>query len=217
MTLNEIAERIAYDKGEPFNVMLKEHIKLSVNYWRAILMRRDVTANGMSDMFLQRFFVSLQKVDRADACNFDLECTKVLRTVNPIPRPVRLKNDVTFKFVGTVEGKPFSPVEYEEVPYTCYNRFTPKDIRFCYVNDYLYIFNNTKFKTIMLQYAVEDPRSINLSCTEGSCYDDNQDYPCPLDTVQQIITGILSGEYRLLNPVSEEVEVVKEPENTKRQ
>jgi hypothetical protein len=217
MTLNQIAERIAYDKGQPFNIMLKEHIKLSVNYWRAIIMRRDVATNGMSDMFLQRFYIDLKKVDKADACNFDLDCVRILRSVNTIPRPIRLKNDTIFKFVGTVEGKPFSQVEYEEVPYTCYNRYTSKEIRFAYINDYLYIFNNTKLKKMALQYAVEVPSLINNSCTTDTCYTDDTEYPCPLDIVQQIITGIMSGEYKLLNPVSEEVEVTKEPQNGIRQ
>lgn len=206
MTRNQIAERIAYALNDPHNVTLKENIKFSINYWRALLMRRDVEKNGMSDTWLQRFYIDLVKVSKADACNFDLNCVQVLRSTNPIPKPVRLKNDSLFKFIGTVDGKPMAQVEYEEVPYTCYNRFTSKDYRFAYINDYIYVFNNTKLKKLALQYAIEEPQKINLSCTSDTCYSDDLEYPCPADVVQQIIAGILSGEFRII-PVTEEVEV----------
>lgn len=210
VTLNKIVERIAYALNEPLNIVLKENLKFSVMYWRSVLIRRDVQANGMSDTFLQRFYIDLVKVDKADSCNFDLDCTTVLRSTNTIPRPVRLKNDSLFKFVGTVDGKAFPQVEYEEVPYTCYNRFTSKTIRFCYINDYLYFFNNNKLKKVALQYVVEDPFSINNTCTTDTCFNADSEYPCPADMIQQIVTGILSGEFKILNPVNEEVQVNKE-------
>lgn len=211
MTKSQFAERIAYALNEPLNVILKENIKFSLNGWRAMFIRRDVQSNGMSDGFLQRFDVDLVKVDKADSCNFNLDCTTVLRTTNSIPRPVRLKSDTLFKFVGTVDGKPFSQVEYEEVPYTCYNKFTSGDIKFAYVNDILYFFNNTKLKKARLQYIVEDPSKINDVCTSGTCYTDDSQYPLPEDMVPQILSGILSGEFKILNPLNEEVAV----DNTK--
>ncbi len=210
MTKNQIAERIAYALNEPLNIVLRENIKFSLNYWRALLMRRDIATNGMSDVFLQKFNITLTKVDKADACNFNLDCVKVLRSTTTIPKPVRLKSDILFKFVGTVDGKPFTQVQYEEVPYTCYNKFTSRDWRYAYINDYIYIFNNTKLKYLALQYAVEAPEMINLSCTAGTCYSDDSDYPCPLDMVQQIVAGILSGEFKTLNPVNETIEVTKD-------
>lgn len=211
MTKNQFAERLAYALNEPLNVVLKENIKFSLNGWRAMFIRRDVQANGMSDGFLQRFYVPLIKVDKADSCNFNLDCVTVLRTTNPIPKPVRLKNDTLFKFVGTVNGKPFSQVEYEEVPYTCYNKFTNRDIKFTYINDYAYFFNNTKLKQVAFQYIVEDPSKINNVCTSDTCYNDDSDYPLPEDMMPQILSGILSGEFKILNPLNEEVSV----DNTK--
>ena len=210
MTLNEISERIAYALNEPLNYILKENIKFSVKYWRALLIRRDVQANGLSDEFLQRIYLDLIKVDKADACNFNLNCTDVLRTKNPIPRPLRLKNDILFKFVGTVDGKPFSYVEYEEVAYTCYNKFTSKDIKYNYTNNYLYVFNNTKLKKIAIQSAFSDPTEVNQFCNTDTCYTDDMEFPCPYDMVQQIVQGILSNEFKILNPLDEEVDIESE-------
>lgn len=207
LSLNEISERIAYALNEPLNYILKENIKFSVKYWRALLIRRDVATNGMSNSFLQRFYMDLIKVDKADSCNFNLDCVQVLRTKNTIPTPVRLKNDSLFKFIGTVDGKSFPEVEYEEIPYTCYNKFTSNSIRYAYINNYIYVFNNLKLKKLALQYIVEFPETINNSCTSDSCYNDDMPFPCPADLVQQIINGILSSEFKILNPNDEEINV----------
>lgn len=206
MTLNQIAERVAYALNEPLNQMLKENIKFSVRYWRAMLIRRDIQANGMSDEFLQRVYIPLIKVDKADACNFNLGDCKILRSENKIPKPIRVKNDVLFKFVGTVDGKSFTYTEYEEVPYTCYNRFTSKVIRYVYINEYIYIFNNDLLKQFAIQTPFVDPYKANTVCGT-TCFDDNSDFPCPDDMVQQIVSGILQGEFKLMNPIDKEVEV----------
>lgn len=209
-TLNQIAERVAYQLGDPTNIMLRENVKFSFLTWRSTLIRRDIAANGMSDGFLQRFTIPLIKVDKADNCNFNLDCVQILRSATTIPKPVRLKTDSIFKFVGTVDGKPMSQVEYEEVPYTCYNQYTSKALRFCYINDYLYIFNNTKLKFLMLQYIVEDPRQINNSCTTDSCYSDDKEFPAPLDLVNQAILAMLAGDLKILTnnaPADSEVQV----------
>lgn len=199
MNLNQIAERIAYDKGQPFNIMLLENIKFSIRYWRALLIRRDVAANGMSDELLQRGYLDLVKVDKADACNFDLgQCSTILRTKNQIPQLVRIKSDVLFKFVGSVDGKPFTYTEYEEVPYTCYNRFTSSIVRYSYINNYLYFFNNTKLKKAAIQAIFVDPYQINNLC-DDNCYDDNSEFPCPADLVQAIVAGITTGELKVMN------------------
>jgi len=214
MTRGQFAERIAYALNEPLNIPLIENIKFSINAWRAMFIRRDIQANGMSDVFLQRFYVDLIKVDKADACDFELDCTTILRTKFKIPKPVRLKSDSSFKFIGNVDGKPFTQVEFEEMKYTCYNRFTSNEIRFTYINDYIYIFNNTKLKKLSLQYIIEDPYSINNICTEDSCLNDESEYPMPMDMIPQIISGILSGEFKIMNPVNQEVTVNKETQET---
>lgn len=204
-TLNQIAERIAYAQNQPFNEMLKDNLKFSIRYWRATFIRRDIQANGMSDEFLQRIYVDLQKVSKADACNFDLNCTTILRTSVQIPKPIRVKNDVLFKFVGNVDGKPFTYTEFEEVPYTCYNRFTSKVIRYCYVNGYIYVFNNTLLKKLAIQTPFVDPYQANALC-EG-CYNDDSEFPCPEDMIQQIFQGIVNGELKVVNPTDEEVDI----------
>lgn len=205
-SLNAIAEHIAYELKDPLNVVLKENIKFSIKYWRALLIRRDIAKNGLSDEFLQRFYFDLVTVDKADACNFNLDCL-ILRSKFEIPTPIRLNNDILFKFVGNVDGKAWTYTEYEEVPYVAYNKFTSKEIRYTYVNRYFYIFGNTKLRKGAVQAPFADPALINTSCTTDTCYSDDVDFPIAADMLQQIVQGILTTEYKIMNPKDEEVEI----------
>lgn len=207
MTLNEAAERIAYERKDPFNIMFKETIKFSIRYWRAILIRRDVAANGISEEYLQRIHLPLIKVDKADSCNFDLgACNGILRTKFSIPQPIRLKNDIPFKYVGDAYGKSYSYTEYEEIPFTCYNRFTSKSIRYNYTNGYLYVFNNKLIKSITIQTAFVDPYKANTVCG-GVCFNDDSEFPCPADLMFSIITGILNGEFKMITQLNGDVDL----------
>lgn len=208
-TLNESAEHIAFELKDPLNVELKENIKFSLKYWRATLIRRDVARNGMSTEFLQRYYFDLIKVDKADACNFNLDC-QILRSKYEIPVPIRLNNDSAYKFIGDVNGKGWTETEYEEIPYVAYNKYTSKDIRVAIVNRYFYVFGNTKLRKGMTQAAWANPSLINNDC-EGNCYTDDSEFPLPLDMLQQITQGILSTEYKIMNFKDNEVEINAEP------
>lgn len=213
-TLNQISERIAYALNDPLNTMLKENLKFSIKYWRSMLIRRDIEKNGLSDEYLQRINIDLIKVDKADACDFTIGCDYILRSKYKIPKPVRVKNDVLFKFVGIfdLQGnlKPTTYTEFEEFRYTKFNRVTSNSIRYNYTNGYLYFFNNTMLKKATIQSPFSDPSQVNMSC-DSLCYDDDMEFPCPDDMIQQIFQGIIGGEFPMkVKPLSEEVDVEKE-------
>jgi hypothetical protein len=213
-SLNQISETIAYKMGDPFNTMLRENVKFTFKYWRAMLIRRDVAANGLSDEYLQRFSFDLIKVDRIDDCNFTFGCENILRSKVKIPKPVRFKTDVVFKFMGAIDlqgnFKPASYVEFEEFRYTKFNRFTSKVLRYNYTNGYIYFFNNTFLKKAIAQSAFSDPTLVNSFCDE-ECYNDDMEFPCPDDMIQQIVQGIFNGEFPLkTKPLAEEVNIEKE-------
>lgn len=203
MSLNKIAERIAYGLDDPFNVMLLENIKFSIKNLRATFIRRDITANNLSPEYLQRIKINLIKVDKADICNLNLDCVNVLRTETVIPQFLRWKSDVPFKFFGTLDGKSFTYTEYEEIPYTCYNRFTNNILRYSLINGYAYVFNNTLLKYAFLEHIFIDPYEANTLCT--GCFDDDSPFPCPADIVEQIIQEIWK-EFRKV-PKDEEIKI----------
>lgn len=206
MTLNQAADRIAYALNEPTNFVLKENIKFSIIYYRALFIRRDIVTNGQSDEFLQSFNSPLIKVDKGDNCYYDLDCD-VLRTENKIPKPLRLKTDVIFKFVGTPTGKPFAYSEFEEVQYRCANKYTGNEPVFSYINGYIYIYNVTKLKFVRIQQVTEDPRQVTFCSTADTCYSDDDEFPMPADFMADIVTNILSKEFRILDPKDEQVKI----------
>lgn len=213
-SLNQFSERIAYALNDPLNTMLLENIKFSVKYWRAMLIRRDVAVNGMSDEYLQRIPISLQKVDKIDSCDITFGCDYILRSTLKVPKPLRLKNDVVFKFVGVLDlqgnMKPATYIEFEEFRYTKFNRFTYNTLRYNYTNGYLYFFNNTLLKKAFVQAIFSDPTLVNTACDE-ECYNDDMEFPCPEDMLQQIFAGIVNGEFPLKNKLtSEEVNMDRE-------
>lgn len=213
-TLNKISERIAYALNDPFNVMLLENIKFSVKYWRATLIRRDIERNGYSDEYSQKISLDLIKVDKLDDCNFTFGCDNILRTKFKIPKPIRIKADVLFKFIGIIDlqgnYKPITYSEIEEIRYTKFNRYTSNVVRCSYINGYVYIYNNTLIKKLFINTPWADPSAINIACgTE--CYNDDMEFPCPDDMIQQIFNGIVSGEFPMkTKPLGEEIQIENE-------
>ncbi len=209
-TLNQIAERIAYALNDSFNVELLENIKFSVLSWRAMLIRQDIERNGLSDEFLQKAYIDLVKVDAADSCDFTIDNCIILKSVNKIPKLVRMKSDVLFKFVGIFDEnsnlKPTTYVEQEELRYRKFNRYTSKTIAYNYTNDYLYFFNNTKLKKATIQAIFADPRQVNLLCSEN-CFDSDSELPIGMDMLNTIVAGIISKEFPLQNPTDAEVNI----------
>lgn len=195
--LNEIADLVAGRLNDPLNEVLKEQIKFAVKYYRAFLIRRDITKNGMSNEFLQSIKVKLQRADKADSCIASLNCP-ILRSVNKIPNPIRLNSDEAFKFVGSVgRQKSFTYTRLEELPFTNYLEFNTDEIRYEWMNGYLYIFNNLKLKYAELVAPYANPNKVKDDCDDIPCFNDDMEFPLGDDLLQTIITGLLSGEFKL--------------------
>ena len=169
-----------------------------------MFIRRDVAANGLSDEFLQKFHAPLIKVDKADDCAFNLDCT-ILRTENKVPKPVRLKSDVLFKFVGTPTGNAFTYTEFEEIRYRLKTKYNSNIIIYSYINDYLYIYNATKLKYAAIQAIFVDPSKIKFCATGDTCYSDDQEFPIAADFLADIVANIISKEFKIMNPTDEQV------------
>lgn len=206
MTLSQIAERIAYSLGQPLDFILLKNLEFSIVYWRAVLYRRDMERNGISSEFLQVVYFDLIKVDKADACDFEIGCEFVLRTSVKVPKPLRWKQDVAFKFIGTADGKPFAQANFEEIRYICFNKYTSKEVRYVYANGYIYLFGDYGLlKKMRGEYVVADPRQISMVCDE--CWNSSVDFPIAEDMIEAIVKGILSGEFKVQPEETGEVNV----------
>lgn len=200
-TRNEIADFIAGRLNDPLNRVLKNQIKFSVDYWRAELIRQDINKYGYSGIYTQKLVVPLQPVDSIDSCIVNLNCT-VLRTKNKVPNPIRRNSDSDYKFVGSADGKvQYRELDQELIDRLKYLKFTGNAIGFEPKNGYIYVYNAKRTKYIGITAAFDNPQSAIDYCTNSdpaNCYNDDMEYPLPLDMLRVIVQGMLSGEFRII-------------------
>ena len=115
-TLSQLVSEFAHSLGQPNNEALRQNLKLLIIQTRNEVIRRSFENHGYVDKGLtQRFRVQLQDVNDGDVNlilpqfdNWDISelgVDKIKRTVNVVPRPVRLTNNLPFDRVSTIGFK----------------------------------------------------------------------------------------------------------------
>jgi len=205
MTLNEIAYNILnlVRGGRSSN---NEHIstsqiKFNVKYYRAMLIRRDFARNGIITRHLEQDLGCLEliKVDASKCCNLPTECA-VYRTVKKVPRTVRFNFSDAITHVGDVSGTGTIPiVDSNAVQWLPYDKYTKNKMKAYMIEDYIYIYNADGLKFINIRGIFEDPEDVAMFDCDGSdCYNDDSEFPIPMDMLQTITQGIMSGELMML-------------------
>jgi hypothetical protein len=182
-TLNEHADNIAGALDAPFDELLKERIKFNFRVLAATLIKQDAERNGMSGIYLQRIVVPLQQVDIIDNCAAQAGCM-VRRTVNKIPRPIRLTSNVDFKYVGDADWKrSYADREFDEVEYARYLKYGMNEPSYNYVDGYIYIMNRKRTNFVGIITPFENWQEAANLCTDGGCVSDDDEFPLPNDLV----------------------------------
>ena len=213
-SLNKIAEEVLLAINKPFDFATHKRIKELIIQARAERIRQSVEKNGIDNIYVQSYNPNLVQVDIADSCNIDVGCL-VLRTEFPIAQPIRYKTDVPFLYVGSIDGK----ISYtyasstQEILSATKSKFMKHIPRYIYINGYLYIYNVKRVKYISIKAPYENPNIAYTNCS-GICYNDDMEFPLPLDMINSIIkeivsTGILIATKQL--PEDEEVKINEEP------
>tara|TARA_R100001463_G_scaffold44392_1_gene92246 strand:+ start:14 stop:706 length:693 start_codon:yes stop_codon:yes gene_type:complete len=205
MTLNEIAYNILNlvrgGRSSNNDHISTSQIKFNVKYYRAMLIRRDFARNGIITRHLEQDLGCLEliKVDASKCCNLPTECA-VYRTVKKIPKTVRFNFNDAVTYVGDVSGTGTIPmVESNAIQWLPYDKYTKNKMKAYMIEDYVYIYNADGLKFINVRGIFEDPEDVALFDCDGSdCYDDNTDFPIPMDMLQTITQGIMSGELMML-------------------
>tara|TARA_E500000318_G_scaffold9209_3_gene8536 strand:+ start:68 stop:751 length:684 start_codon:yes stop_codon:yes gene_type:complete len=206
MTLNEIAYNILNlvrgGRSSNNDYISTDQIKFNIKYYRAMLIRRDFARNGMITRHLEQDLGCLEliKVDASKCCNLPTECA-VYRTVRKIPKTVRFNFKDAVTYVGDISGTGTIPiVESNTVQWLPYDKYTKNKMKAYMIEDYLYIYNADGLKFINVRGIFEDPEDVALFDCDGSdCYDDNSDFPIPMDMLQIITNGLMSGELMMLS------------------
>lgn len=200
-TISELVSEIAHSIKQPNNEALKENIKLLIMQTRNEVIRRSFENHGYVDKILtQRFRVELINVNDGDIELpeeiDDTFITKIKRTKNIVPRPVRLPNNLPFDRVSTVGYKTNKEIPFVKETTARFIKAVPGlcgNISYDYINGYIYVFpSNDKqipFNKIIIESAFEHPNEIDLAngvTDELSILVDENEYLLSEDMIGQI-------------------------------
>ena len=223
-SIAQLVSEFAHTLGEPNNKGLREHIKLIVAQTRNEVIRRSFENHGYVDRVLvQRYKVSLTSVNDGEIElpeGFDeSDIIKIKRTLQQVPRPVRLTNNLPFDRVSSVGYKtnrefPFiketSARFRSAVPGLC---ATPC---YDYINGFIYLFpaDNKAIMVnhIVIESAFEHPTTVEIGnglVDAMDLIDESNEWLLSEDMIGQIKEiilkrGLLNGNHRT-NEIPNEV------------
>lgn len=138
---------------------------------------------------LQTFCIPMIEVN-ANECSVDVDCDKILRSENKIPKPLDLhtKPAITKIKPTNITSVPFNFVSKDRIPYISDATFKDAMYAFLDPNGYIYVYStkDTRLMDCLTVTGVfEDPMEMknyynccNCSDTATVCYDeDTTDYP----------------------------------------
>lgn len=207
MTLNEIAynllNQVRGGRSHHDEHISLDQIKFNIKHYRAVFIRRDFARSGFNSRHTEQDLgcLELKKVDPSKCCNLPSSCS-VYRTIEKIPRTIRYNFEEALTHVGDITGTGTIPiVNSNMVKFLIHDKYTNKNYKAYMIEDYLYIYNADGLRYINVRGVFEDPEEVSKfkDCDGSDCYDDNvNNYPIPMDMLEQINKSILSGELGLL-------------------
>ena len=220
-SIAQLVSEMAHAVRQPNNKALRENLRLLIIQTRNEIIRRSYENHGYVDKILtQRFKVSLTTVNDGDIqlpeeYDDDYDITKIKRTLQRVPRPVRLTNNLPFDSVSLSGFK-----TNREFPYIKETsaRFRSAVPGLCgmpcydYINEYIYIFpvdcKPFELNNIVIESAFEHPNEISLinnTETPDSIWLDENEYLLSEDMIGQIKEIIYKRD--LINNVRETDEI----------
>ena len=219
-SIAQLVSEMAHAVRQPNNKALRENLRLLIIQTRNEIIRRSYENHGYVDKILtQRFKVSLTTVNDGDIElpeeYDDYDITKIKRTLQRVPRPVRLTNNLPFDRISSVGFK-----TNREFPYIKETsaRFRSAVPGLCgmpcydYINEYIYIFpvdcKPFELDKIVIESAFEHPNEISLinsTETPDSIWLDENEYLLSEDMIGQIKEIIYKRE--LIDTVRETDEI----------
>lgn len=221
-SIAQLVSEFAHSVRQPNNKAIRENIRLLIIQTRNEVIRRSYENHGYTDKFLtQRFKVSLTSVNDGEIVlpdgYEDVDIEKVKRTLQKVPRPVRLTNNLPFDRVSSAGFK--TNREFPFIKETS-ARFRSAVPGLCgmpcydYINEYIYIFpaegKSFDINAIVIESAFEHPNEVSLlngTLAPEDMWLDENEYLLSEDMIGQIKEIIYSRD--LLSTVRETDEVPK--------
>jgi len=178
----------------------KRTVKYLIYDWRATLIRRDEDENKFLSDSLWQWLNGAVPLVLVEASEVGLDTGDyVLRTVNPLPAPIRSKKRDIIEFYRVDSKTRIQPIRMGEQNYFGFSKYTGKAIRSLYLNGYGYIFGTKMLRDIKVRVVAENPKvaANYFPNIGGADFDDNSPFPMPLDMITQMRQAILSGDLKM--------------------
>ena len=215
MTLNQIAEDIAYKLGDQFNHTLKESIKHTLIIYRSKFIRDDISKNGINaNTYYQSVVLEFEKVNKLSDVGADVSCLAsicsyakedkkfiILKSKKQIPAFIKLKSagNSPFKFLGSVDRlKRFKYATPDTLEYITYLPYQKNEIYYYISDNYVYLLNSTEICNTLIEGIFDNPREAYPLC-EGNNFKDDNEFPISNDLLFYIVNNIVTREYPLIN------------------
>lgn len=175
MTLEQLTQSIALQWGVNDDYASLERIKLRIISARATVIQRRY---DQTKIFPQSVIMTLKCQDiikvSADECDCYSECGFIWRSKNKISKPLIVKDDSYFNFVGDIKGiVSYSNLRPEEVQDIEYRKFSSKQKYYTYNNEYLYF--PQPLAGFTARYVPENPLDLlGVGSCSGVCIEDGE-------------------------------------------
>ncbi len=206
MLLSEAALFIAKTKGIEDLALIDLFKSQIISYDAAI--RKQQIDKGVNSSSLEQTIkcIELIKVNSA-SCGLGIENDLVLRTRNPVPKPLLLKSKNPFKSVyNSVISKNRITIDYldtEQLEFIDVRRFTNANVFYTYENDYIYIINALEkgfdLESVSVRSSWDNPLEVRTfaknEVLEGNCKCNdctNEESTCFQDD-DYIISNVVEG------------------------
>lgn len=174
MFLNTYVETLATLVKKPFDYPTQVIIKGFIITARQALVRQQYEKTGLlPSNSVASFCQPLENKSSTECCGIELGC-ELPTTVNQIPVPIELKDEINFLFVGEVTGiKPFTFLKPAEIRFVKYRKFSSNEVYYSWINRKIIIINKPALEKIKLRYLPADPTElININdCDNKPCWD----------------------------------------------
>ena len=200
-SIAQLVSEMAHAVRQPNNKVLRENLKLLIIQTRNEIIRRSYENHGYVDKILtQRFKVSLTTINDGDIQlpegYEDCEITKIKRTLQKVPRPVRLTNNLPFDRVSSAGFKTNREFPYIKETSARFRNAVPGLCGmpcYDYINEYIYIFpvdgKSVDLNSIIIESAFEHPNEVSIingTETPDSIWLDENEYLLSEDMIGQL-------------------------------
>lgn len=191
MELGIFRDSIASKWGFANDYALQKRIENSIFSARATIIQRSYDSTKIFPVTLIERVTCVDLIQvGTDECACGCGGVKSLRTANPLPNPIIVKDDSYFVFVGRGTTS-FSYVPFHQVQDIQYRKFSSRQIFYTFRDNYVYIINANALKEVDFDYVPENIRDFMKfgKCANSNCIDN--DYIYIEDTLVEGIEALL--------------------------